>query len=224
MKYKITDVDGFIFDMDGVIFDSEKIGLESWATVGRRYGLTNVEETAKKCIGRNTAGSMKIFEEAYGHLVSIPELYKEGKEVFRSIVAERGLPLKSGATELLTWLHNNNVKVGLASSTAYDIVVRQLTEAGLINFFQIVVGGDMVEHSKPQPEIYLLACQKLEVRPEKTFAVEDSYNGILSAYRAGMLPVLVPDLTPPNEEMLKMAHCKANSLDEILECLLADGL
>lgn len=217
--YTISEIDGIIFDMDGVIFDSEIIGLESWIKLGNQYGLKDVEYNAKKCIGRSTKDTMKILDEAYGDKVSIEKLYDECKEVFKEIIAERGLPIKMGAKELLKWLFDKGIRVGLASSTSHDTVVKQLSDAGLIDYFQIIIGGDMIENSKPSPEIYLLACEKLGVDPKKTFAVEDSYNGILAAESAGMMPILVPDLIEPNEEMLEKSYRKFGSLAEFLEKL-----
>ncbi len=64
-----------------------------------------------------------------------------------------------------------------------------------------MTGGDQLKHSKPEPDIYLMACEKMGVRPEETYAVEDSYNGIRSSYLAGMMPIMVPDLLAPTEEM-----------------------
>ena len=75
----------------------------------------------------------------------------------------------------------------------------------------------MIKHSKPQPEIYLLACEKLGVTPEKTVAVEDSYNGIKAAYNAKMIPIMVPDLIAPTDEILSMVYKKIDSLDAVLE-------
>ena len=75
----------------------------------------------------------------------------------------------------------------------------------------------MIKHSKPQPEIYLLACEKLGVRPEKTVAVEDSHNGIKAAYNAKMIPIMVPDLIAPTDEILSMVYKKMDSLDAVLE-------
>lgn len=98
---KLSELDGIIFDMDGVIFDSEVIGLESWERLGKKYGLENVHENAMKCIGRSTMDTMGILEEAYGDKVSVTELYEEAKAICREVIAERGLPLKSGARELL---------------------------------------------------------------------------------------------------------------------------
>lgn len=215
----MRDFEGIIFDMDGVIFDTERIGLESWLIVGDKYGLENVTETAKSCTGRSTADSMKILEATYGDIIDVHKLHPEVKRVFNSLIEERGLPVKKGAREILGWINDMDIPVGLASSTAYDVVTEQLTNAGLIGNFKIIVGGDMVEHSKPQPEIYLLACEKLGVEPCGTYAVEDSYNGILSAYRAKMMPILVPDLIEPNDEMLRCSEEKFDDLFGFMEYL-----
>lgn len=217
MNCNLNELDGIIFDMDGVIFDSEKVGLECWEKLGKRYGLNNVRENAMKCIGRSTVDTMKILEDAYGDAVSVPKLYGEAKEAFAEIISREGLPLKKGARELLEYLHNNGVRVGLASSTSYNGVISHLENAGLREYFQVIVGGDMIKHSKPEPDIYLLACEKLGVRPEYTAAIEDSYNGIKSAYRAGMTAIMVPDLIPPDDEIVSMVYKKMDSLSDILD-------
>ena len=77
----------------------------------------------------------------------------------------------------------------------------------------------MLERSKPEPDIYLMACEKLGVKPEEAIAIEDSYNGIKSAYRAGMFPIMVPDLAEPNEEMKTLAGTILGSLVEVKEWL-----
>ena len=162
MGLKLSELDGIVFDMDGVIFDSEVIGLESWERLGKKYGLTNVHENAMKCIGRSTVDTMAILEAAYGDKVSIPELYDEAKVICADIIAERGLPLKSGARELLSYLKERDIKVGLASSTSYKGVIKNLKGAGLLDYFHVIIGGDMIKHSKPQPEIYYLPVRSWE--------------------------------------------------------------
>lgn len=216
-KWNLGNIDGVVFDMDGVIFDSEKVGLASWERLGEKYGLVNVRENALKCIGRSTVDTMAILEEAYGDKVSIESLYKEAKEVFSEIISEGGLPLKLGAVELLSFLKEHKVKVGLASSTSYNGVIANLKGAGLLRYFEVIIGGDMIKHSKPQPEIYLLACEKLGVRPQYTVAIEDSYNGIKAAHNAGMIPIMVPDLIAPTEEILSMVYKKVDSLNDVIE-------
>ena len=216
---KLNEIDGIVFDMDGVIFDSERLGLKVWQTLADKYCLGDISDVAAQCIGRSTADTMQILDSAYGSKVSIEKLYDESRIVLQEIIAEKGLPLKRGAREILEFLKASGVKVGLASSTSYRGVVSNLKLSGLLDCFEVIVGGDMIEHSKPEPEIYLLACEKLGVNPEKTYAVEDSKNGIISAFRAKMMPILVPDMIEPTEEMLSMSAAKFDTLLDFMESI-----
>lgn len=211
---------GIVFDMDGVIFDTEVIGLEVWQILADKYSLGNIREVGMKCIGRSTADTMKIFTDAYGDKINIKDMYVESRKVLSDIIEERGLPLKSGAIELLRFLKDKKINVGLASSTSYNDVIKNLERAELIDYFQVIIGGDMVEHSKPDPEIYLLACKKLGVNPKNAYAVEDSKNGIISAFKAGMKPILVPDLIEPTDEMLEMSFRKYSNLLQMLDDII----
>lgn len=212
---KLNELDAVVFDMDGVIFDTETIALRSWQDTADAHGLGDITETAMKCVGRSTVDTIKIFEEAYGDRVSIDELHIQCVERFKEIMETEGIPEKKGARELLEFLNERGAKVALASSTSYDTVVRELKDADLFKYFSVIVGGNMIEHSKPEPEIYLLACEKLGVDPARSAAVEDSRNGIISASRAGMYPFLVPDIIRPDEEMIKLSHKQFNDLLEV---------
>ena len=74
-------------------------------------------------------------------------------------------------------------------------------------------------HSKPDPEIYRLACGALDTPPERTLAIEDSRNGILSASRAGMQVIMVPDLIPPDQELEPLLFRRCASLLEVRDLL-----
>lgn len=121
--------------------------------------------------------------------------------LFHEIADTEGIPVKPGAAELLQYLSEEKVPLGLASSTRLAVVTQELQAAGLYDYFQVVVGGDLLKNSKPAPDIYLMTCERMGALPENTYAIEDSYNGIRSAHSAGMRPVMVPDLTPATEEM-----------------------
>ena len=114
--------------------------------------------------------------------------------------------------------------MGLASSTNRDTVIRHLEQAGILSYFSAIIGGDEIIHSKPEPDIYLLACEKLGVKPEETYAIEDSYYGIISAYRAGMRPIMVPDLLPPTEEMRQISESILEDLIQVRDYLKEKGL
>ena len=224
MDIKLSGLDAVVFDMDGVIFDSERLGLRSWQAVADRHGLGDISETAKKCIGRNTADTMKIFDEAYGDRVNVEELYEEAKVLMRDIIAKEGLPLKEGARELLGFLKEQGIKVGLASSTKQAVVKEELTAAGLIGYFSVIVGGDMIERSKPEPDIYLLACERLGAEPGKCVCIEDSFNGVISAHRAGLGVIMVPDMLMPTDEILSLVDVYKKSLSDVLDYLKGDEL
>ena len=91
---------------------------------------------------------------------------------------------------------------------------------GLGPCFSAIITGDQVAHSKPDPEIYLMACRALGSTPERTVAVEDSRNGILSASRAGMRVAMVPDLLPPTPEMRQLSHIILPDLTAVEDYLL----
>lgn len=190
-----------IFDMDGIIFDSERLVLDCWKKIAEEHCLEGMHEAYLPCIGTNDIRTREIMTDYYGADFPYDELRKESSVLFHEIVDRNGLPVKKGARELLVYLKTNNIPVGLASSTRLAVVTEELKQAGLYGFFQAVTGGDQLKRSKPEPDIYLLACERLGARPEDTYAVEDSYNGIRSSASAGMMPVMVPDLLPPTEEM-----------------------
>ena len=218
---KLSELDAVVFDMDGVIFDTETIALRSWQDTADSHGLGDITQTAMKCVGRSTVDTLKIFEESYGDRVSIEQMHIECINRFNEIMQTEGLPVKLGTRELLEHLKANGAKVALASSTTYDRVVMELKDADLFKYFSVIIGGNMIEHSKPEPEIYLLACEKLGADPKKSAAVEDSRNGIISASRAGMMPFLVPDIIEPDEEMKQLAHKQFADLLEVKEYLEA---
>lgn len=203
-----------IFDMDGIIFDSERLAFSCWKKVAQEYQLDGMEEVFPPCIGANEVRTREILINYYGSDFSYDAFRKDTSVLFREMMNKDGLPVKKGVKELLECLKTNDIPIGLASSTRLAIVTEELQQAGLYNFFQAVTGGDQLKRSKPEPDIYLMACEKLGVRPKDTYAVEDSYNGIRSSYSAGMMPIMVPDLLPPTDEMRRKSVIV---LDDLLQ-------
>ena len=155
-----------IFDMDGVIFDTEAICLRAWRACAEKYNIKDIDALLMPCIGGNKQHMREVFREQLGEDFPVDSFDKDAQKEFRRIEREEGIPVKKGARELLAWLKENEATVGLASSTAYDIVVQELTGAGLVDYFHAITGGDQISHSKPDPEIYLKACEKLGIDPE----------------------------------------------------------
>ncbi len=194
-----------VFDMDGVIFDTENLVLSCWKIIGDKYGFERVEEVFQQCIGVNTKESNRIAKENLGEDFEYERFRPEVRQLFEEKTREKGIPVKRGARELLSYLKVNGYRIGLASSTEKKVVEAQLEQAGLLRFFQVVIGGDMVTNSKPHPEIYVRACEALGVQPQDAYAIEDSYHGVRSAHAAGMDVIMVPDLLEPDDEMREIA-------------------
>lgn len=206
-----------VFDMDGTIFDTERLVLDCWEQVGERHGIPGIREVFMRCIGTNNVRTQEIVYEHYGKDFPYEKFREESSVQFHEIADTQGIPVKRGAAELLKYLSENKVPLGLASSTRLAVVTQELQAAGLYDYFQVVVGGDLLKNSKPAPDIYLMTCERMDVLPENTYAIEDSYNGIRSAYSAGMRPIMVPDLMPATEEMRKLSERVFTDLLQVKE-------
>ena len=159
--------DAVVFDMDGVIFDSERAILLCWKEIAQKRGFSNIEETFYKCIGVTNARTKEIVLEDYGQDFPYDEVDSEAMVLFKERYSDGRLPLKQGVNELLEYLKDNKIKIALASSTRREKVLLQLEAAGILKYFEKIVAGDMVERSKPAPDIFLKACEELEYRDEE---------------------------------------------------------
>lgn len=210
-----------IFDMDGVIFDSERAVYNGWLELAAKYNFKDIEMIYMKSIGVNSTVTRQIFMDYYGEDFPYDEYKKEQSHNYREKYSNGRLPMKPGIKELLIGLKEKGCKIAIASSTRKELVEKQIEDAGLRKFFDVIVGGDMVEKSKPEPDIFLKAAKLLDVQPEQAYVIEDSYNGIRAAFTGGMIPIMVPDMLEPDNEMKEKAQYIFKDLYEVKEFLLA---
>lgn len=199
-------VQAVLFDMDGVIFDSERLVIECWQAVAEKHNIPDIVEICMRVQGINRVETGKKFLEKYGNDFPYETYKKEVTALFRQLYGEGRLPVKPGVREILAALKQEGIPMVVASSTRSDIVRMELEEAGLLQHFDAVLGGDMVERSKPEPDIFLAAARAVGAEPARCYVLEDSYNGIRAAYRAGMHPIMVPDMQAPTAEMHELAE------------------
>lgn len=212
-----------IFDMDGVIFDSERAVMNCWIELAAKYNIPNIEKPYFESIGTTKSKTAEIMRRTYGADFPYEEYTKETSSRYHEKYDGGRLPMKAGIEELLKTLKANGKKIALASSTGRKTVENQLRDAGLIQYFDAIICGDMITKSKPDPEIFIKAAEALSVQFDKTFVIEDSYNGIRGAKAAGMRPLMVPDLLPPNEEMKEISEKILLNLYEIEEYLFHES-
>ena len=191
-----------IFDMDGVIFDTERLAHRCWLEVARQKGIKDMDKIYPAIIGCNHSRAVETLLNYYGENFPVEKFLQDAKRVFTRYIDTDGVPIKAGVTELLTFLKTNGYKTALASSSDRAIVEKELKSADIYKYFDKIVCGDEVTHSKPDPEIFLKAVSALKSQKRESMVIEDSYNGLQAAVSAGVTPVMVPDMLPPTEELI----------------------
>ena len=179
-----------IFDMDGLILDSERLFMEQERIVCLQYGYDMTTENYITTIG--TAG-----------------------ETLNRIIEAQGPPVKPGIGDLMEALYRNKIPFCICTSTDTDTATHYMEMAGFLPYLQFLKGGEQVTRSKPDPEIFLQACEKAGVRPERCLVLEDSPNGIRAALAAGMQVIAIPDLVPVPEELKERVTVEVVSAEEI---------
>lgn len=210
-----------IFDMDGLMFDSERVVKLSWTLAGQALGCTDEDlgENIYHTLGMGVARRKEYFLDKYGKDFPFDTFRKYTKKYFWEKVEEDGIETKPGLYELLRYLKEKNMKIGMATSSSYEYAIGNLDRAGIREYFDGIVCGNMIERTKPAPDIYLKAAELLGKRPENCLALEDAPNGVLSASRAGMPVVMIPDLLLPEPEIKKLLYAECGTLTDVIGLL-----
>jgi HAD superfamily hydrolase (TIGR01509 family) len=209
-------INAVVFDMDGLLLDTEKIALATFTEACREHHFEPDLKTYFKCVGTPHEKTREILLEGYGSNFPYEAIAKSWSHRFHEETWDKPVPLKPGALSLLEYLEGLRMKKALVTSTRQQTAVRELTNTHLIHFFEFVLGGDSIRNGKPHPEIYLTACQRLNEEPAGCLALEDSNNGVLSAYQAGLQVIQVTDLIEPSAEVKSLQLRTVQSLVEVL--------
>ena len=204
-----------VFDMDGIMFDTEKVCQMSWDAVGEQMGIGKAGYMVFKTLGMTAEAAIKVLQNEFGNDFDAREFKQRGREYSYKYFNDFGVPEKPFLHETLDALKSFGYKLAVASSTSRDSVFHHLNEKNITHYFDTVICGDMIENSKPAPDIYLKACKELNEKSENCIAVEDSKNGILSAYSAKMNVIMIPDLWQGDIETDKKLLAKLDNLGEI---------
>lgn len=210
-------VDAVIFDLDGTLTDTEKYYKIAWPKALKHFGYEASEELVLNFRSLGRPFAVDKFKEWFGEDFDYFKVREYRKQLVEELIKEGGIPLKPGAVEILTWLREHGIKTALATANEYERTERYLKKIGLFDYFDKIICANMVKFGKPAPDIYSFACEELNFDPARTFAVEDSPNGVNSAYSAGCKVIMVPDLTEPDEELTSKLYAKVDTLLDIKE-------
>jgi HAD superfamily hydrolase (TIGR01509 family) len=200
--------------MDGLLFDTENLFLSQSEATEKEIGYDIPRELHYEAIGRTFEDIERIFTAHFGEDFPYEEFITRSKERVYERIQRYGIPMKEGVHELTAALSNRGAALVLASSSPFWIVETNLEAAKMQDVFSLLVSGDEVERGKPAPDIFLLAAEKAGFDPGECVVFEDSNNGVRAAHEAGMRPVMIPDIKPPEEDVREMTFRIYRSLGE----------
>ena len=222
-----------LFDMDGVLTDTEKYYNKAIVQVMHEMGYDFFTfEDALNQRSLNHKDCEAMYKEWLGEGFDYDDFHSRYNEYVKAWLEEDGIPVKPGIKEIMNYLEENRIYAAVVTATGYNNAIKRLKDAGLYDYFKIVISAHNVERGKPYPDPYLFAASEIEriaaqdgvsLTKDDCIAVEDSPNGIQAATSAGLRTIMVPDLTEPDEELrAKLFHvCRDLSkiVDVIEDCL-----
>ncbi|MEI6865167.1 beta-phosphoglucomutase [Flavicella sp.] len=203
---------GFIFDLDGVIVDTAKFHYLAWKELANQLGVNFTEEHNELLKGVSRGKSLEILLSLGDVTLTDFEKEKYMKEKnirYLAYVAKMDeSDILSGIKELLLFLKQNNIPFSLGSASKNARVI--LEGVNLLEIFTAIVDGNDVSKAKPNPEVFLIAAEKLKLKPENCIVIEDAAAGIEAAKRAKMVSVGIGE-----EEMLGAADFLLSSTSKL---------
>lgn len=187
-----------LFDMDGTLIDSEPYWLASEQALAAEHNGNWTHEDGLSVVGMSLDDSSKLFKDKANIDLEPSEIVTRLTNDVQSQL-EKVIPWRPGAKELLLDLRKRGVKTALVTMSLRRMA-QQVVDAIDFDAFDVIVAGDDVLRGKPHPEPYLLAAQRLGMRPEDCIAFEDSISGITSAEAAGTRAIGVPNFIPIPEK------------------------
>jgi HAD superfamily hydrolase (TIGR01509 family) len=209
-----------IFDMDGLLFDTEALYQEAIMVAATERGHDASSGICSRAIGRTWDQTRAVLRDHFGATFPVEEFIAAMARNFDEMALTR-LAMKPGVVELLDTLDELQMPRAIATSTAHHRVQRHLIAHNLVGRFHEIVGHGDYAVSKPAPDPFLKAAERLGVEPRLCLALEDSHNGVRSASSAGMMTVMVPDLLEPTDEIRAMCAFVVGDLHQVRDLILA---
>jgi len=191
---------GAIFDQDGLLFDTEKVYQRAWVRAAAEQGVDVPSSFPTRFCGLGKGAISEIVRASYPQL-DVPRYCDRAVRIAWDAQLSGVPDKKPGLLEMLGFCRDNGIRTAVASSSIRQVVLHNLEAAGVAGYFDAVVTGEEVANGKPAPDIFLRAASKIGVAPERCCVFEDAFSGLRGAFAAGALPVMVPDLVQPTEEI-----------------------
>lgn len=194
-------LEAVIFDLDGTLADTECLYRRFWVEAARDLGFPMEDRHALMIRSMSPAYAEPLLRREVCENFDYHAVRAHRRVIMEAFIDEHGVKPKAGARLALETAKKLGVRTGLATATPEARAKKVLKLLGLEEYLDAYACGDMVQKGKPEPDLYLLALQKLGAAPTRSIGVEDSPTGIRSAKAAGLFPVMIPDQDEPGEHV-----------------------
>lgn len=210
-------VKGVIFDMDGLMLDTEKLLVRFWRQAAAEYGYSMTVKNVLDIRSLSRKYAVPQLCKIFGEQFEFDQVRERRIQLMNAYIDENGFEVKKGLFVLLSYLRDHSYKIAVATATDFERTSAYLKRIDAIEYFDEIVCGNMVKNGKPEPDIYIAATKSLGLETDECVALEDSPNGIISAYTAGCRVIMIPDLSQPDENVMSMLSAVYESLDNVIE-------
>lgn len=215
----MKNIKAIIFDCDGTLLDSERIYMGTWETVAKPMGYDVPMEILLDNRGKGKEYGRANLLRVMGDDFPLEEINR-----IREIANEEAFYaaeniVKPGVIELLDWMKENGILAAVASARSKKITSEHLQHGGLLEYFDVVVGGDMVKRNKPDPDSFLMAAKLLGVPASECLVIGDTKSDMKAAQVSGMKRAFVPDLINVDDEVIEMSSVVLQRIDEIISLM-----
>jgi HAD superfamily hydrolase (TIGR01509 family) len=190
-----------IFDLDGVLIDSEPLHFKSDNLLLRELGIHAPENYFDRFVGLTDSTMWEAIKIDYHITKCTDELLKMQLPIKLNLLQGGDYKIIPGIVELLEQIKAMHMPIAVASSSSKQFIEAVIEQYGLIQYFKIIVSGEDVERSKPEPDIFLRAAELLNAKPSECLVVEDSKSGTIGAKKAGMMCIGFQNLNSGNQDL-----------------------
>ncbi|MEZ5412780.1 MAG: HAD family phosphatase [Opitutaceae bacterium] len=202
-----------IFDFDGTIIDTESTAFRAWQHIYSEHGQELKIEEYAQCIGTNhdVFNPQVTLSSRVAYELDWEEMTPRRRMLEREFLSRQ--KVAPGVRELIETVQSHGLRLAIGSSSPRMWIDRVMPLPDADRIFDAIITSDDAP-PKPKPDIFLLALDRLGIGPSEAVVIEDSPNGALAAYRAGIFCITIPnDLT----RLLRFEHgdLKVESLAEV---------
>jgi len=207
-----------ILDMDGLVLDTEPVYQQAWQYGGKQLGYELTDQLCETFSGNSLQAIRQALQQQFGAAFDFERFLQISSQHWYELITNQGVQPMPGALQLLETLQNRQISYALATNSPAHIAEHCLRHAGIETQFSIRVTSDEAEQTKPAPDIYQLAMQKLNTPAQQCLCIEDSLPGIQSAHQAGGITVLI-SAKQIEENASSQIHYQFSSLSKLAEKL-----